>query len=101
MCYKGKELISSGRDALEFCKVGEQYTQREKHEIHKNQGDSEQHHVLLRIFKLAHREVLLHHVLVQSRHGNSDKHTAEHLFPAGFRSPTLEKVPIFVRSEVL
>jgi len=59
----------------------QQYAKRKEEQIDGRESKSVGHHVFLRIFQRADGQVFLHHVLIEPRHHNSDKHTTEKLFP--------------------
>ena len=77
----GQQVIALGR-YLDVQLRGGQYqqdAQAEKEVVHRHEGESVAVHVLLGFFQVAAGQVLLHHVLVQSRHHDGDEDTAEEL----------------------
>ena len=55
--------------------------QNEEQCVDRKEAEPVAHHVLLCVFQCAAGEVLLHHVLVQSRHDHDDERAADELSP--------------------
>ena len=72
--FTGKAMPS--RDA----KSQQQDAHPQKQHIQRNERKTVRTHVFLRITQVLAREVLLHHVLIQSRHDNHNENTTEELF---------------------
>ena len=53
--------------------------QQQEEDVDHHQDAGEREHVALRLPQRLAREVLLHHVLIQARHGDGDEHTANDL----------------------
>ena len=54
-----------------------QSSQCQEQGIHDDQQGTHPVHVFLGVFDVAAAEVLLHHILVKSRHGHANKYAAE------------------------
>ena len=78
-----QQVVAFGwqRHALLPEKHHEQYAQCHKQHIGRHEGKAVGTHILLRLAQGLARQVLLHHVLIQSGHHNRDKDTTEKLLP--------------------
>ncbi len=65
--------------------VGEQRRpEKQEQHVHHHQQQAHRQHILLCVAQRLAGQVLLHHILVQSRHGDGDEHAAQYLLPVVF-----------------
>ena len=62
-----------------LCEDQQHAAQQQEQDVDHHQDAGEREHVALRLPQRLAREVLLHHVLIQTRHGDGDEHAADDL----------------------
>ena len=67
-------------DAVLLGKRHQHTAQKQEQDIHHHKNGGERRHIAARVTQRLARQVFLHHILIQSRHGNGDKHTTDNLF---------------------
>ena len=83
-CRKHRQQIVRSlrqRHALLLRQHHQQHTQTQKEQIGGHKGETIGAHILLRLTQRLAGKILLHHVLIQSRHHDDHEHAAQKLFP--------------------